>query len=69
MRRAGPYKYGRNHAEGANMLAKALAPYGGKVIWRAFVYNSKQDWRDRSTDRAKAAYENLSPSMENLKRM
>lgn len=57
----GPYKYGRNHAEGANMLAKALAPYGGKVIWRAFVYNSKQDWRDRSTDRAKAAYENFMP--------
>lgn len=52
---AGPYQYGRTHADGANMLAEALAPYGGAVIWRAFVYNSKQDWRDRTTDRAKAA--------------
>lgn len=50
----GPYQYGRTHADGANMLAEALAPYGGTVIWRAFVYNSKQDWRDRTTDRAKA---------------
>lgn len=57
----GPYAYGRNHAQGANMLADALKPYNGLVIWRAFVYNSKQDWRDRSTDRAKAAYENFMP--------
>ncbi|MFT8938339.1 alpha-glucuronidase [Leuconostoc falkenbergense] len=57
----GPYQYGRNHAEGANMLGEALAPFGGIVIWRAFVYNSKQDWRDRTTDRAKAASENFEP--------
>ena len=53
----GPYVYGRTHAEGANMLASALEPFGGTVIWRCFVYNCLQDWRDRSTDRAKAAYE------------
>lgn len=55
----GPYQYGRTHAEGANMLARAIAPHDGLIIWRAFVYNSHQDWRDRSTDRAKAAYENF----------
>lgn len=57
----GPYQYGRTHAEGANMLARAIAPHHGLIIWRAFVYNSHQDWRDRSTDRAKAAYENFEP--------
>lgn len=57
----GPYQYGRTHAEGANMLAKAIEPHHGVIIWRAFVYNSKQDWRDRKTDRAKAAYDNFYP--------
>jgi len=51
----GPYTYGRDHAEGANMLAEALAPHGGLVIWRAFVYGNKQG------DRAKQAYENFQP--------
>jgi alpha-glucuronidase len=59
--RPGPFTYGRNHAEGANMLAEALAPFGGKVIWRCFVYNCKQDWRDRQTDRARAAYDHFLP--------
>ncbi len=59
--RPGPHTYGRDHAEGANMLADALKPYGGKVIWRCFVYNCHVDWRDRSTDRAKAAYDNFKP--------
>ncbi|WP_390410175.1 alpha-glucuronidase [Lacticaseibacillus jixiensis] len=57
----GPFYYGRDHADGANMLAKALAPHNGLVIWRAFVYNSQQDWRDRSIDRAKAAYDHFKP--------
>ncbi|BCS81658.1 alpha-glucuronidase family glycosyl hydrolase [Anaerocellum diazotrophicum] len=57
----GPYVYGRTHADGANMLAEALLPYGGVVIWRAFVYNCLQDWRDTKTDRAKAAYDNFKP--------
>ena len=40
----GPQNYGRNHADGANMLADALAPHGGIVMWRAFVYEySKED--------------------------
>lgn len=59
--RPGPFTYGRNHAEGANMLAKAIEPYGGKLIWRCFVYNNKQDWRDRTIDRARAAYDHFMP--------
>ena len=59
--RPGPFTYGRNHAEGANMLAEALAPHGGLVIWRCFVYNCQQDWRDRTTDRARAAYDHFQP--------
>ncbi len=35
--RPGPFTYGRNHADGANMLAEALKPYGGYAVWRCFV--------------------------------
>ena len=56
--RPGPYAYGRTHAEGANGLARALKPYVGAVVWRCFVYNCKQDWRDTRTDRPMAAYQN-----------
>lgn len=59
--RPGPYMYGRSHAEGANMLARAFKPHGGQVIWRCFVYNCTQDWRDNRTDRPKAAYEHYAP--------
>ncbi|MCL6457289.1 MAG: alpha-glucuronidase [Gorillibacterium sp.] len=59
--RPGPFTYDRDHADGANMLAEALKPYGGIVIWRCFVYNCKQDWRDRTTDRARAAYDHFEP--------
>jgi alpha-glucuronidase len=59
--RPGPNRYGRDHAEGANMLARALAPHGGLLFWRAFVYNCRQDWRDAATDRPKAAYETYAP--------
>jgi len=55
--RPGPFTYGRNHAEGANMLARALKPHGGKLVWRCFVYNCQQDWRDQVTDRPMAAYQ------------
>ncbi|KPV40918.1 alpha-glucuronidase family glycosyl hydrolase [Alicyclobacillus ferrooxydans] len=59
--RPGPFTYGRDHADGANMLAEALIPHGGIVIWRCFVYNCTQDWRDRSTDRARAAFDHFTP--------
>ncbi|MFS0638781.1 alpha-glucuronidase family glycosyl hydrolase [Mesobacillus foraminis] len=59
--RPGPFTYNRTHADGANMLARALEPFGGTVIWRCFVYNCLQDWRDRKTDRAKAAFDHFMP--------
>lgn len=59
--RPGPFTYGRNHADGANLLARAVAPYGGTIFWRCFVYNCLQDWRDRSIDRARAAYDHFRP--------
>ncbi|MCX6134822.1 MAG: alpha-glucuronidase family glycosyl hydrolase [Ignavibacteriales bacterium] len=39
----GPQDYGRTHAEGANMLAEALKPFHGIVMWRAFVYDPEVD--------------------------
>lgn len=52
----GPREYGRTHAEGANMLADALAPHGGIVMWRAFVYSNEEP-----VDRAKQAYNEFVP--------
>lgn len=52
----GPQNYKRNHVDGANMLADALAPFGGIVMWRAFVY-SEHDVNDR----AKQAYSEFVP--------
>lgn len=59
--RPGPFTYGRTHADGANMLADALAPYGGIIFWRCFVYNCLQDWFDKKTDRARAAWDHFAP--------
>ena len=52
----GPQNYGRNHVDGANMMAKAVEPFGGNVIWRAFVYSEHDD-----TDRAKQAFDEFLP--------
>ncbi len=52
----GPQNYNRSHADGANMLAGALAPFGGIVMWRAFVYTHKD-----SEDRAKQANNEFEP--------
>ncbi len=54
---SGPLDYGRTHAEGANMLAGALAPYGGMVMWRAFVYTKG----DQDPDRVKRSYNQFKP--------
>lgn len=59
--RDGPAAFGRTQADGANMIARALAPHQGTVYWRCFVYNCNQDWRDMKTDRPKAAYEHFYP--------
>lgn len=58
--RPGPFTYGRTQADGANMLAEAVKPFGGIIIWRCFVYNCQQDWRDLKTDRARAGYDYFS---------
>ena len=52
----GPQDYKRSHADGANMLAEALAPHGGVVMWRAFVYSN-----DVPVDRVKQAYDEFHP--------
>jgi len=51
----GPQDFGRTHVDGANMLADALKPFGGIVMWRAFVYKTT------SEDRAKQAYNEFMP--------
>ena len=51
----GPMDYGRTHVDGANMLAEALKPHRGIVMWRAFVYNAK------GGDRASQAVEEFLP--------
>lgn len=52
----GPQNYNRNHADGANMLADAVAPFNGIVMWRAFVYDDKVP-----DDRARQAYNEFKP--------
>ena len=52
----GPQNYKRTHADGANMLAEALASHGGIVMWRAFVYDNEVP-----EDRAKQAYNEFKP--------
>ena len=58
----GPGDYGRSHADGANMLADALAAHGGIVMWRAFVYSEKI-----AEDRVKQAYDEFKPLDGQLK--
>ena len=48
-------------ADAANALAAALAPHGGVVLYRAFVYNHHLDWHDPKADRARAAYDIFHP--------
>ena len=59
--RPGPFTYGRTQADGANMLADIAKEHGAIIIWRCFVYNCRQDWRDKKTDRARAGYDNFMP--------
>ena len=44
--RKGPSQYGRSPADAANVLARALAPHKGVVLYRGFVYNNHLDWQD-----------------------
>lgn len=52
----GPGDFGRSHAEGANMLADAVQPHGGIVMWRAFVYAN-----EKNEERSKQAYSEFKP--------
>jgi alpha-glucuronidase len=57
----GPTSYGRSPADAANVLANALAPHGGVVLYRAFVYNNHLDYNDIKADRARAANDIFHP--------
>jgi alpha-glucuronidase len=57
--RAGPSQYGRTPAQAANVLARALQPHHGIVMYRGFVYNHHLDWTDLKADRARAGYDNF----------
>jgi alpha-glucuronidase len=59
--RSGPSQYGRTAADAANVIARALAPHHGVLLYRAFVYNHHLDWRDMKADRARAAYDYFHP--------
>lgn len=59
--RVGPSAYGRTHADAANVVARALAPHGGVVFYRGFVYDNRMDWRNLKNDRARAADDNFRP--------
>jgi alpha-glucuronidase len=59
--RLGPASYGRTPADAANVIAEALKPHGGRVFYRAFVYNHHLDWTNLKNDRAKAAYDIFHP--------
>ncbi len=59
--RPGPATYHRTAVEGADALARALAPHGGFLFYRGFVYNHHLDWQDPKADRATAAYDNFHP--------
>src|SRR5579859_1582842 len=59
--RVGPSAYGRTAADAANVIARALAPRGGLLFYRAFVYNHHLDWHDPKNDRARAAFDIFHP--------
>lgn len=58
----GPQDFGRSHSDGINMFADILEPYGGVIMWRAFVYDDKVP-----EDRAKQAYNEFTPYDGGLK--
>lgn len=57
--RVGPSTYGRSHADAADVIADALQPHGGVLVYRAFVYNHHMDWQNLKNDRARAAWDNF----------
>jgi alpha-glucuronidase len=57
--RVGPSAYHRTHADAANVVAHAIAPHGGLLFYRGFVYDHHMDWQDPKNDRARAADDNF----------
>ncbi len=57
--RLGPSAYGRNHADAANVVARALKPHNGLFFYRGFVYDNHMDWNNLKNDRARAAWDNF----------
>ena len=57
--RVGPSTYGRSHADAANVVARALQPHGGILLYRGFVYDHHMDWNNPKNDRGRAAYDNF----------
>ena len=57
--RMGPSAYHRTHADAANVVARALAPHGGLLFYRGFVYDHHMDWQNLKNDRGRAAYDNF----------
>jgi alpha-glucuronidase len=59
--RVGPSAYNRTHADAANVVARALAPHRGVLLYRGFVYDHHMDWNNPKNDRARAAFDNFQP--------
>ena len=59
--RVGPSAYGRTHADAANVVARALQPHAGILLYRGFVYDHHMDWNNPKNDRARAAWDNFQP--------
>ena len=57
--RVGPSAYHRTHADAANVVARPLAPHGGLLFYRGFVYDNHMDWNNPKNDRGRAAYDNF----------
>ncbi len=57
--RVGPSAYHRSHADAANVVARPLAPHGGLLFYRGFVYDNHMDWQNLKNDRGRAAYDNF----------
>jgi alpha-glucuronidase len=57
--RVGPSTYGRTHADAANVLARALKPHDGMLLYRGFVYDHHMDWNNPKNDRGRASYDNF----------
>jgi alpha-glucuronidase len=57
--RVGPSVYHRTHADAANLIARPLAPHGGLLFYRGFVYDNHMDWQNLKNDRGRASYDNF----------